>query len=446
MIIFKKAIPRRTFLRGIGTTLALPFLDAMSPAFGDTTVKPAMRMGVVYVPNGIIADKWTPMGEGANFRLSPIMEPLAPFREHLFIPAGLDQKNANGRPGEGGAPHSRGSCVFLTGVHPKPTEGNDLRAGISVDQIAAKELGKHTQLSSLEMALDAAENAGTCEPEYSCTYMNTLSWRSATTPLPTENRPRAIFERLFGDSETTDPAERLARINEQRSLLDAMTEEVAGFKKQLGPSDSAKLAEYLDAIRDVERRIQIAEKQTSQELPELTRPVGIPALFETYAKLMFDLQVLAYQTDLTRVVSFMIAHERSVRTYADIGVPDSHHPLTHHKGDSKSIEKVVQINTFHTKLFGYLLEKLRSTPDGDGSLLDHTVLLYGSALSDGNLHTVENLPLVVAGGGLAKGGRYLRYPPGTPMANLFLTMLDKVGTPVDNLGDSTGKLNLLSVV
>ena len=445
MMILKKAIPRRTFLRGVGTTLALPFLDAMSPAFGAATAKPAMRMGVVYVPNGIIADKWTPIGEGANFRLSPIMEPLAPFREHLFIPVGLDQQNANGQPGEGGAPHSRSGSVFLTSVHPKPTEGNDLRAGISVDQIAAKELGKHTQLASLEMALDAAENAGACESGYSCTYMNTLSWRSATTPLPTENRPRAIFERLFGDSETTSPAERLARIQEQRSLLDAMTEEVASFKKQLGPSDGAKLAEYLDAIRDVERRIQIAEKQTSQELPELSRPVGVPASFEAYAKLMFDLQVLAYQTDLTRVVSFMIAHERSVRTYSEIGVPDSHHPLSHHKGDAKSIEKVVQINTFHIKLFAYLLEKLRSTPDGDGSLLDHTVLLYGSGISDGNLHTVENLPLLVAGGGLAKGGRHLRYPPGTPMANLLLTVLDKLGTPVDNLGDSTGKLNPLSV-
>jgi hypothetical protein len=445
MMVFKKSIPRRLFLRGVGTALALPFLDAMTPAFAGATT-PARRLGVVYVPNGIMPDRWAPAVEGANFALTPILEPLASFRDQILVLSGLDQKNANARPGEGGAFHSRACATFLTGVHPKPTEGNDMAAGISVDQIAARALGKQTQLSSLEMALDPPETAGACEPQYTCTYMNTLCWRSPTTPLPMENQPRAVFERLFGDSQTTNPAERLARIRQERSLLDAMVEEVAGFKKDLGSGDRAKLAEYLDSIRDVERRIQIAEVQSARELPQLDRPAGIPASFSAYAKLMFDLQVLAYQTDLTRVTSFMIAHERSVRTYSEIGVPDSHHPFSHHRGDPKSIEKVVEINTFHVKLFAYLLEKLKSTPDGDGSLLDHSVLLYGSGLSDGNLHTAENLPVLVAGGGLGvKGGRHIRYPAGTPMSNLYLTMLDKLGTRVDNLGDSTGELGMLSV-
>ena len=444
MMIFKKSIPRRAVLRSLGATLALPFLDAMSPAFGQAA-KPTMRMGVVYVPNGIVPDKWRAEGEGADFHLSPIMRPLAPLREHLFIPVGLDQKNANARPGEGGAFHSRACSAFLTSAHPKPTEGNDMRSGISVDQVAAKELGKYTQLTSLEMALDPPETAGACEAQYACSYMNTLCWRSETTPLPMEYQPRAVFERLFGDSETTNATERIARIHERRSLLDAMTEEVASFRKTVGPSDGAKLAEYLDAIRDIERRIQIAEKETSHALPELERPAGIPTSFETYAKLMFELQVLAYQTDLTRVATFMIAHERSIRTYSDIGVPDSHHPLSHHRGNVKSIENLVQINTFHVSLFAHLLERLRSTPDGDGSLLDHTMLLYGSGLSDGNVHTTENLPLLVAGGGLAKGGRLVRYPPGTPMANLFVSMLDKMGIPVSSFSDSTGKLSLPSV-
>ena len=440
--LFKKSIPRRTLLRGIGATLALPVLDAMCPAFAAAE-KPTMRLGIVYVPNGVIMDKWTPAGEGADFRLAPTMQALAPFRKHLFIPSGLDQRNAEGLPGEAGAPHSRSSSAFLTGVHPKPVGGLNLLAGISLDQVAARELGKHTQLSSLEIALDTPELGGICEPEYSCTYMNTICWRSATTPLPMENRPRALFERLFGDSESTSAAERAARIEQDRSLLDAMTTEVADFSKQLGPSDRAKMAEYLDAIRDVERRIQIAEQQPQQELPEITRPSGMPASFEAYAKLMFDLQVLAYRTNMTRVVSMMIGHERSVRTYSDIGVPDSHHPLSHHRGDARSIAKVAQIDAFHVKLFAYFLEKMSAVRDGDGSLLDHTVLLYGSGISDGNLHLNENLPVLLAGGGIGQGGRHVRYAPGTPLTNLFLTVLDRVGTPVENLGDSTGTLSLL---
>lgn len=442
-MIFKKAIHRRMFLRGVGTTLALPFLDAMMPAFAAEAAAVPRRFGVMYVPNGIILDKWTPAAEGANFALSSTLKPLAAFRDHLFVLSGLDQKNANARPGEGGAFHSRACATFLTGMHPKPTEGNDMAAGLSIDQIIAKESSKSTQLASLELALDPPETSGACEPQYTCTYMNTLCWRSPTTPLPMENQPRVVFERLFGDSETTDPAARLARVREDRSLLDAMVGEVANFNRQIGPSDRAKLSEYLDAIRDVERRIQIAEKQSTRELPTMTRPDAVPTSFEAYAKLMLDLEALAFQTDLTRVVSFMVAHERSVRTYSEIGVPDSHHPLSHHRGDPKSIENLERINKFHVSLLAYLLERLKSTPDGDGSLLDHTVLLYGSGLSDGNLHTTENLPVLLAGGGLSiKGGRHITYPSGTPMTNLFLTLLDNFGTLVPSLGDSTSKLDL----
>ena len=447
MVVFKKALPRRTFLRGMGGVLALPLLDAMIPAFAAGAGKSPVRLGTVYVPNGMWPmDKWTPKVEGAAFELSPTLEALAPFRQQLLVLSGLAHKEAMATAIDPGAPHAHTLATFLTGVRPKPTSGKDMQVGISMDQMAAKKLGKETQLASLEVSLFLNDLVGNCEPGFTCTYVNTLSWRTPTTPLPMEHNPRALFERLFGDSDNTDRASRLARIKDQRSILDGMTQRASRFTGELGAGDRAKLNEYLDAIRDTERRIQIAEKETSHELPELHRPTGIPASFEAYAKLMFELQVLAYQTDLTRVVTFMIAHERSVRTYSEIGVPDSHHPLSHHRGNPKSIESLIQINTFHVKLFVYLLERLRSTADGDGSLLDHTLLLYGSGLSDGNLHTTENLPLLLAGGGLGKGGRHVRYPPNTPLSNLFLTMLDKVGTPLDSFADSTGKVDLLSAV
>ena len=450
MMIFNKSIPRRTFLRGLGATVALPLLDSMIPAFGasaDVAMKPALRLGFVYVPHGVIMDKWTPSAEGAEYELTPIMKPLTPFRDQMLALTGLAQKNAFPLPGEGGAFHSRATATFLTGVHPKATEGNDIRAGISVDQIAAKEFGKQTQLASLELALDSVERVGACEPKYTCAYLNTLAWRSPTTPVPTEDQPRAVFERLFGDSDTTDPAARLSRIHRDRSLLDSMSEDVAHFQKGLGPNDRNKLNEYLDAIRDVERRIQLAEEQASREVPRLDRPAGIPDSFDDYAKLMFDLQVLAYQADMTRVITFMIAHELSVRTYPQIGVSDPHHPLSHHRGDAKMIEKVAQIDVYHVKLFAYFLDKLRSTADGDGSLLDHSMIVYGSGISDGNLHLHDNLPVLLVGGGAGKikGGRHLRYPKDTPLGNLYLTVLDMLGIPIYTLGDSTGKLDLLPI-
>ena len=450
MMIFKKVIPRRTFLRGMGATLALPLLDGMVPAFAsglDGAGKPAIRLGFVYVPNGIIMDKWTPAAEGKAFELPPILEPLAPFQDRIRVLTGLDHKNAEALPGEASAGHARASASFLTGVHPRIMEGAEVELGTSMDQIAAKELGKYTQLASLELALEPTDLVGACDTDYSCAYTNTLCWRNATTPMPMENSPRAVFERLFGDSDTSDPAQRLSRIQKDRSLLDSLVEDVARFQAKLGPSDRTKLGDYLEAIRDVERRIRRAEEQASREVPTVERPIGTPATFEEHAKLMFDFQVLAYQCDLTRVSTLMMAKESSGRSYPEIGVPDPHHPLTHHQGDAEKIGKVIKINTYHIKTFAYFLEKLRSTPDGDGNLLDNSIILYGGGLSDGNKHTLTNLPALTVGGGAGriKDGRHLRYPAGTPMPNLFLTMLDMVGVPMASLGDSTGKLELLTV-
>ena len=450
MMIFKKAMPRRTFLRGLGTALALPLLDGMVPAFAraaDTAAKPAGRLSIVYLPNGIMMDKWTPATEGAGFQMTPILEPLAPFRDRLLVLSGLAHNSGRALQGENTGDHARAGATYLSGVHPRKTEGADTQAGISMDQIVAKELGKHTQLASLELCLDTPELLGQCEAGYTCAYMNTICWRTPTTPMPMEDRPRAVFERLFGDSDSTDPAVRLRRIKRDRSILDSVTAKAARLRGSLGPSDQAKLTEYLDAIRDVERRIQTAEEQSSRELPTLERPAGVPATFTEHAKLMFDLQVLAYQCDLTRVITFMLGREFGGRTYREIGIPDGHHSLTHHQYKQEKIDKVIQINIYHAKHFAYFLEKLRSTPDGDGSLLDHMVILYGGSLSDGNSHLHDNLPILLVGGGAGqiKGGRHIRYPKDTPMPNLLLTMLDMFRVPLESLGDSTGKLDLLSV-
>ena len=447
MMIFKKAIPRRAFLQGVGATLALPLLDGMVPAMaavGDSVRKSPTRLSFVYVPNGIIMQKFTPATEGAGFEITPILEPLAPYRDQMLVLSGLDCKNANPQTGEGGGDHERGSGAFLTGAHPKKTAGADIHAGTSVDQIAANELGKQTELASLELTPDFAEFVGGCDPGYSCAYTNTLCWRSPTTPMPMENNPRALFERLFGATDSTDPAERASRIRKDRSILDAVTQDVSRLVTGLGPADRRKLTEYLDAIRDVERRIQKAEQQTTQELPTLDRPVGIPASFEEHAKLMFDLQVLAYQTDKTRMITFLMSHEQSTRAYPEIGIADPHHPLTHHSGNQEKIAKVIQINIYHAKMFSYFLEKLRSTSDGEGSLLDHTMVVYGGSISDANVHKHEDLPILLIGGGdgTIKGGRHLRYPKDTPVANLFLTALDKLKVPAESFGDSTGVLSV----
>ena len=444
-MIFKKAIPRRTFIRGAGAALALPLLEGMIPALAAAG-KPVKRFSIVYVPNGRIMEKWTPTTEGSNFQLPSLLEPFAPFRDRLLVVTGLSLNVAKHRPGEEVGVHERPCGAYLTGVHPKWTDGADIQNGISLDQIVAKEFGKTTQLASLEVSLDSAGILGACEKGWSCAYINTLCWRSPTTPIPMENNPRRVFERLFGDVGSTDSAERRATQRRNNSILDSLREATGDLIRGLGPSDRAKISEYLDSIRDIERRIQIAEQESSRDLPSLARPSGVPATFQEHAKLMFDLQVVAFQADLTRMITFMVGREKTDRPYPEIGIPDAHHPLTHHAGDPQKIEKVVRIEALQSKMFAYYLEKLRATPDGDGSLLDHMVINYGCGVSEGNGHSVVNLPLVLVGGAsYFKGGRHIRYPKDPPLSNLQLTLLDKLGIPVENFGDSAGKLDLLSV-
>jgi hypothetical protein len=450
MIITRKALPRRTFLRGIGATMALPLLDSMVPALAAAplagTQSPS-RLAFVYIPNGVIMDQWTPGTLGSHYELPSILEPLAPFRDDMLVLSGLAHRTGRAYDGEGPGDHARASATFLTGVHPKRTEGADLRSGTSIDQIVAREFRKHTQLASLEVALDSTDVVGTCDTGYSCAYSNTLCWSSPTTPMPMENKPRAVFERLFGDSASTDPAQLRARMQEEGSILDFVTQDVARLLMQLGRKDQAKLTEYLDSIRDIERRIQIAEGQSDRKLPSLERPVGVPPTFTEHCKLMMDLQVLAFQTDMTRVMTFMMGREQNTRVYNELGIKDAYHPLTHHQNDATKVAKVLQIDILHSQMFAYFLEKMRSTPDGDGSLLDHSMVVYGSSLSDGNFHLHYDLPILLVGGGNGrlKGGRHLRYPEDTPMTNLFLTLLDKLEIPLENLGDSNGRLDLLAV-
>ena len=443
MIITKKAIPRRTVLRGIGAGLALPLLDGMVPAFAairNSAANPVRRFGVVYVPNGMAMKHWTPDGEGTGFEITRLLDPIAAYRDQMTLLTGL-----NGVPSNAGV-HASAATRFLTGVTPARTESN-LRAGISVDQLLARELAKHTQLGSLELALDSRDVSGSCDVGFSCAYTNTISWRNETTPLMGENNPRAVFEQLFGDSGSTDPAARLARMQKDQSILDSVTEKINALQSGLGASDRLRVNEYLDAVRDIERRIQMAEAQSDRELPEVDQPAGVPATYTEHAKLMFDLLLLAYQTDLTRVSTFMLAREISGRTYPEIGVPDSHHPTSHHRDDPTLYEKVAKINTFHLTLFSHFLEKARATPDGDGTLLDHMVMLYGAGMSDSNRHDNKGLPLVMVGGGSGhlKPAGHIRYAERTPISNLHLTILDKMGVPVDQMSDSTGKLELLSV-
>ncbi len=450
MMIFKKAIPRRTFLRGFGATLALPLLDGMVPAFGatgNTAAKPTVRMTFIYGPNGRIMNKWTPTKEGAAFELTPTLEPLAPFRDRLLVLSGLNIKAADPIGNEPGGVHARPCAAFLTGIHPKP--GGAM--GISADQLAARELGKYTQLGSIELAMDSADVVGAADGAYSDAYTKTISWRSPTTPLPMENNPRKVFERLLGESGSTDPAERLRRIQNNYSILDFVTQDVASLLRDVGPSDRAKLTEYLDATRDIERRIQLAEQQASRELPEMERPAGVPSTYSEHAKLMFDLQVLAYQGDLTRVVTYMLGRESGDRAYREIGIGDGHHSLSHHSGNPEAIELCSQVDAFHSKMFAYFLEKMQSTPDGDGSLLDHSIIVYGSALSDGNAHLHNDVPILLLGSGTSRiqGGRHIRYP-GYPMSNLLLTVLDRAGIPADGYldskySDATGKLDIVSM-
>jgi hypothetical protein len=450
MFLSQKSLDRRTLLRGLGATLALPLLDAMVPALKATRLtaaQPAIRLGFVYTPNGIIQKGWLPATQGADFAFTPTMKSLEPLREKLIVVSNLAQLNGRAL-GDGAGDHARAGATWLTGVHPKRTEGADMQAGISADQVAAQELGKLTQLASLEIGLEEPTLAGSCDTGYSCAYTNTVSWRTPTAPNPMEVSPRAVFERLFGDGDTTDAASRLRRMNEDRSILDFVRQDVSRLEPGLGARDKSKLSEYLDGIRDIERRIQKAEEQSAtMKLPVMERPSGIPDEFDEHAKLMSDLMVIAFQTDMTRVVTFMLAREGSNRSYRSIGVADGHHSVTHHQNNPEKIEKTLKIDELHTRTFAYLVGKLNSTPDGDGTLLDHSLVLYGSSIGDGNVHTHHDLPLVLVGGSGAgvKGGRHLRFGNETPMNNLLVTMLDKAGVPSEKLGDSTGTLDQLSL-
>ena len=443
MMIFKKAIPRRAFLRGVGATIALPLLDGMVPAFAgpldQTAANPVLRVAYIYCPNGIMRDVWLPATAGADFEMTSVLKQWAPFRNQMLVLSGLD----GGKEFVGG--HVRGSSMWLTGSEPKKSL-NDVHCGVSVDQVLAKQFGKHTQLESLELCIeDAAEMAGQSAGGYSAAYTNTIAWRSPTMPLPMEHKPRAVFERLFGDGESTDPAARMSRIRRQRSILDFVSRDVTRVLGGLGKSDRSKLNEFLDSIRDVETRVQKAEKQSSVKLPEMERPIGIPP-YEEHVKLLFDMQVLAFQTDMTRVSTFMLAREYSELVYTNLGHTEPHHPLTHHRGIPQRMQQAGEVNVYHAKLFTYFLERMRSTPDGDGSLLDHSLIVYGAGMGDGDIHNQWNMPIALFGNGAGriKGGRHIRSPKGTPFSNFHVAMLNTVGIPTEKFGISTGKLDLHS--
>jgi Protein of unknown function (DUF1552) len=439
MAFLSKSLPRRTVLRGLGASLALPFLDAMLPAFslrGRAAAKPVHRFQTFYVPNGMAMEHWLPKGEGAAFELSPILEPLAPFRHQMLVLSGI-KANWN-------YIHAGASGSFLTGTARGGRSEIEIIADVSMDQLLARHFANETQVPSLELSMDAPANAGACTGNLSCVYTHTLSWRSPTQPLPMEWNPRAVFERLFGDSGSTDRMAREARLRQHKSILDSVNEKLSTLQRELGPGDQAKVNEYSEAVRDVERRIQKAEEQSDVELPAFDQPQGAPPVFEDHLALMLDLQLLALQSDLTRVISFMLSKEQSARPYPQIGVPEAHHPLSHHNDIPELIAHMSKINRYHTTLFSQYLAKLRATRDGDGSLLDHMTILYGSGISNSTRHSGDNLPLLVMGGGAGrlKGGRHLAYTDKPTMANLLVTLMDKMDVPVERIGGSTGKLPL----
>src|SRR5437867_2194446 len=440
MIITKKFIPRRTFLRGVGATLALPLLDAMVPAatpLAKSAANPVRRLGFVFMPMGCDQSRWTPPGDKLD-QLSPILSSLAPVKEHVTVITNMELQNAY--PGS----HATSNSAFLSAAKAKLTESTDYYLGTTVDIIAAHHVGQETQLPSLELSMELLQVAGQCDNGYACVYQNNLSWSSPTTPLPAEAHPRIVFESLFGEGGSI--AERRAVLRKKASLLDAFNDDLARLQRDLGPGDRAKVSHYLDSVREVERRIQKAEASTADNpLPDLDRPVGVPAAYADHARLMFDLQVLALQGDVTRVISFQLARETSNRTYPEIGVPDPHHPLSHHGNDPEKIARMAKINHFHVSLFSEFLQKLKSTPEGDGTLLDHSLYLYGSGIGNPNVHDHTNLPILVAGGaaGGMKGGRHIKYDKPRPLANLHLTLLDKVGVHLDKFADSQGKVDEL---
>jgi hypothetical protein len=444
MIITRKALPRRTFLRGIGATVALPLLDAMVPAMtalASTAARPVRRLGYIFIPMGSDINRWTPPGEDSLAELSPILKPLERVKDYVTAVTNMELELAY--PGT----HATSNSAYLSCAKAKLTESTDYYLGTTVDQIAAKEIGQATQLPSLELGMDLLEIVGQCDDGFACVYQNNLSWSSPTTPLPYEAHPRKVFERLFGEGGSA--AERTKTLQKKASMLDRVKSDISRLQRGLGSSDRTKVDQYLDSVREVERRIQIAETGVAENpVPDFERPVGVPAAYADHAKLMFDLQVLALQADITRVITFQLARETSTRSYNEIGISEPHHPLTHHGNDPEKIAKMAKINEYHVSLFAYLLEKLKATPDGDGSLLDHSMYMYGSGMGNPNAHDHTNLPILVAGGGggKLKGGRHVRYAEPTPLANLHLTLLEKAGVRMDSFADSQGKVEeLLSI-
>ncbi len=444
MMIFKKSLPRRTFLKGAGASLALPFLDAMVPALAASPAKNPLRLGYIYLPVGRIMENWTPKSQGRDYELTPTLAPLAPYRDDMLVLSGLDIKAADLRPGERGGTHARPCAAYLTGVHPY-----DNSVGISVDQYVARKIGSQTQMASLQLGLDPAEWAGGNEVDYDGFYRSTLSWSSATSPLPTQDNPRKVFERLFGDTDTVDPKAMKQRIEERSSVLDSVNSRANRLMKRVNSNDKYKIEEYLDAVRDIERGIQVAETKVageSKEVADFNRPAGIPARYDEHARLIFDLMFLAYQTDMTRVVAFMMGHEGTNRNYLELGAQDGHHSLSHHKGNKPAIEMLKKVNLYQSKLLAYFLNKMKTTMEGDTSLLDNSIIIAGSALSDGNLHIHNDVPTLVLGAGQGRinGGRHVRYNS-EPLSNLHLAVMDMFETPTDEFvsndtSDATGIL------
>src|SRR5436190_5411186 len=427
MFISRVSLPRRTFLRGMGATLALPFLDAMVPALtatAKTAANPAPRFGAVYIPNGAIMDRWIPEKVGTGFEFTPILKPLETFKESVVVVTNLTRSHPGSQVGD----HAVSAAGFLTGVWPKRTEAEDVLANTTIDQIVAKQIGQETPLPSLELATeDFTGYVGGCSPGFSCAYMNTISWRTPTTPLPMETNPRAAFEKIFG--EVSDPQERLARIQTQRSLLDSISEEATNLQRGLGPRDRARIADYLDNIREIERRIQQTEKRGIEKAATTSAPLGVPDSFDEHVDLMFELLAAAWQTDATRVFTFMMSRELSQRTYPQIGVTEQHHSVSHHQNNPDKVAKMVRVNTYYINFFAKFLNKLRSTPDGDGSLLDHSLLVYGAGMGDSNSHASDPLPIVMVGGGVGKGHRHVQVTTRTPVGNLWSTVADRFGAP-----------------
>ncbi|MGC6566000.1 MAG: DUF1552 domain-containing protein [Akkermansiaceae bacterium] len=443
MILSRKALSRRTVLRGLGTTVALPLLDAMVPAAtvaGLTPAKPVKRLGFVFMPMGCDLSRWTPRSQGDLSQLSPILDALGSVRNEINVLSNIELQPAY--PGT----HATSNSAFLSAARTKQTESADYFLGTTVDQIAAQHIGQETQLSSLEMSMDLMQTVGQCDNGYACVYQNNLSWSSPTTPLPAEAHPRLIFETLFGEGGTQQ--QRRANLAKRASLLDFVSSDLQSLKRELGSADRAKVDDYLTSVREIERRIQKAEAQSKEEnMADLDRPDGVPASYSDHARLMFELQMLAFQGDITRITTFQLARETSNRAYPEIGVNDPHHPLSHHGNDPKKIERMSKINAFHVSLFAEFLEKMKATPDGNGSLLDHSLFLYGSGMGNPNVHDHQNLPCIVAGGaaGGMKGGRHIGFEEPTALANVHLTLLHKAGVNVEKFGDSNGTIKELGI-